>query len=365
MTRRLALLSGLAILGVVLNHALGWGLVAMLLWADRYRPVAVPNFDQVGSASYYVLRLLEQFVVFAVPAFLLVSGYFVATSTGRSQTTVSWKVVWGRVKTLVIPYLVWCLILIGGRLLEGETSTIPEYLRLIATGALAGPYWFLPLLIQLYLLSPLLVRFAKSHWRLLLLISALGQLATQVLLYPQALRLDIPFLPDGFYIGWFFPTRLFWFSLGIVAGFHLQDFKLWLDRAKWSALASTMIFFVIGVLEWEWIFRYSHFITVVDTVVDSAYAASFLFAFLAFDVARLPLVGAISGLGTMALGIYLVHVPAQEYSARLMYHFTPRLLEYQILLWAAVFVAGLFGPIGLMEIVKRSPAKRLYSMLFG
>ena len=49
------LLNGLAILAVVFNHASGWGYTAMVYWADRYRPVTVPNFDQVWSPSFYGL----------------------------------------------------------------------------------------------------------------------------------------------------------------------------------------------------------------------------------------------------------------------------------------------------------------------
>jgi hypothetical protein len=47
MTRRLLYLSGLAIVGVILYHAVGWGFVGMFWWTDRYAPVTVPNFDQI------------------------------------------------------------------------------------------------------------------------------------------------------------------------------------------------------------------------------------------------------------------------------------------------------------------------------
>jgi len=46
----------------------------MFWWTDRYLPVSVPNFDQFGGPSYYFYRVLEQLVIFMIPAFFFVSG---------------------------------------------------------------------------------------------------------------------------------------------------------------------------------------------------------------------------------------------------------------------------------------------------
>ena len=59
MGRRLPLLNGFAILAVVSSHATGWGYMAMVWWADRYRPVEVPNFDQLYTPSYYALVAIQ------------------------------------------------------------------------------------------------------------------------------------------------------------------------------------------------------------------------------------------------------------------------------------------------------------------
>ena len=76
--RRLLILNGLAIIGVILFHAAGWGFVAIFAWSDRYMPVMETVSDQRGSAPYNALRLVEQLVVFSIPAFLFVSGFFIA-----------------------------------------------------------------------------------------------------------------------------------------------------------------------------------------------------------------------------------------------------------------------------------------------
>ena len=89
MAKRLLLLNGLCILGVIFSHAALWVWVAMFWWTDRYRPVVIPNYEALGSVSYYGVVVLQKLGVFAVPSFLFASGFFVAYAyrgkSGRSS----------------------------------------------------------------------------------------------------------------------------------------------------------------------------------------------------------------------------------------------------------------------------------------
>jgi len=362
-TRRLLYLNGLAILAALLNHACGWGTIAMFIWTHRYLPVAVPNFDQVGTLSYYVLRVAGQLVAFAIPAFVFVSGYFVAYASARSKGTISWQTIRSQVVHLGIPYLVWCGIAVAGLALEGQST---NYLLAILTGSVKGPYYFVPLLIQLYLISPVLVALARHRWRLLLVSTAIAQIACQLLLYNLALDLETPFLPRRFHVpNWLFPTRVWWFALGIVAGFHLQPLKAWLDRRRRLMQMVAIIFFVVGCVEGEMIFRVSHFIVSVETVVDSLYALSVIAVFLGRERFAPPLLRLVERVGAASYGLYLAHVPAQEYFARAVYHVAPWMLGNQWILLPALFVAGLGGPLMLMAVGRRSPARSYYRLIFG
>lgn len=111
MVRRLLLLNGIAVLGVLLNHASGYGFRAMFMWTDRYLPVTVPDFSQAGSPAFYGIVLIQQLIYFTLPAFLFVSGFFVAFSAGRENLDLKWNVVFARIKTLIIPLIVWITIL--------------------------------------------------------------------------------------------------------------------------------------------------------------------------------------------------------------------------------------------------------------
>ena len=106
MTRKLLFINGLAIIGVVLFHAVGMGFVAMFSWAERYLAPGVSVMSQVGNASYYGLRFVEQLVVPCIPIFLFISGYFVSAATARTRSTVSWQVVFSRIRNLLIPYVI-------------------------------------------------------------------------------------------------------------------------------------------------------------------------------------------------------------------------------------------------------------------
>ena len=369
MVRRLLYLMGIAVLCVVLYHASGWGFVAMFWWTDRYLPVSVPNFDQLGSASYYALRGVEQLIIFAIPSFLFVSGFFLAFATGRNRPNVGREVVFTRVKNLLIPYLIWSCILIGLDVILGRNLTAWEFVKILLTGQATDAYYFIPVLIQLYLISFLLIPPSRSHWKLVLLLTGLFQLFILILHYVMILGLDLPALQPFYFLtsSWLFTGFLFWFTFGVVFGFHSAEIKPWLMKLRWYLLAALVVVFFVGIFEWEALLRASgkDWIAPQETLVDQIYAGLFLLAFLGFEYAALPGLKTISQIGTKSFGVYLVHSLALIYTAKLIYHFTPWLLGVQWLLQPVLFAAGLGIPLLLMEITARSPARRFYSVLFG
>ena len=168
MIRRLLILNGLAAIGAVIYHATGLGYVAMFWWVDRYLPMNSPDFSQLGNLSYYTLRLAEQVVMFSVPAFLFVSGFFIAFASSRNKDTVGWDVIGNRIKSLIIPYFLWTILFILLNFLQGEIYSVSKILKQFLLGQASPPYYFVPLLVQLYLLAPILVRIAKNHSRLII-----------------------------------------------------------------------------------------------------------------------------------------------------------------------------------------------------
>jgi peptidoglycan/LPS O-acetylase OafA/YrhL len=369
MPRRLLLLNGLAILCVILFHAVGWGFTALFAWPHRYLPVTSPNYDQVGSLTYYGLRVGEQLVAFSIPAFLFVSGFFVAFSTGQHQPTVAWKVIWTRIRSLWPPYLFWSIVLWVWFALQGLVYSAGDYVRLLLTGATNPAFYFVILLTQFYLLSPLIVRLARWNWKWLLLLTALLQLSVDLAQYVVILNVDGALLQliQTLLPKWLFLTRLFWFVFGVVFGFQLPAFKRTFERTRWPALAATLGLFILGLVEWEWLLRQSGQPWIENrlTVVDSLYGGAFIVCFLGFAQIPLWFSNQLSDWGSKSFGIYLVHSPVMEVLARGLYHFAPALLGQQLIFQPLLIVFGLGVPLLLMALVRRSPARALYPYLFG
>ena len=369
MTRRLLYLNGIAILSVLLFHGAGWGLTALFTWAHRYLPVVSPDFSQAGSVDYYILRLVEQLVVFCIPAFLFVSGYFVAFTAGRREMREYLKPILARLKFLIIPYILWSLIFVALRTIEGQSFSIIKMVTSLLTGATTPAYYFVPLLIQYYLLAILLIPLAKNHWKALLLITGIFQLFAQSAQYIIVLGLNPEFSNffSTWFPKWFFPVRLFYFVAGMVFGLHLSTFKGWIFQYRRVWLAAAGLLFVIGVIEWEWLIRRSgnYAGDMQQTLVDGLYSLAVIFTVLGFTNKTLPLSKKLSDIGVKSFAIYLIHIPVMEYFSRGIYHLAPGFLQYQAIFMVTVALTGLLVPLLILAIFKRLPIKRLYSYVFG
>jgi fucose 4-O-acetylase-like acetyltransferase len=358
----------LAILGVVLNHASSYGFIAMFWWTDRYLPVAVPDFHQMGSFAYYSLRVVEQIFSFSVPSFIFISGFFIALAGGRSSGE-AWQAARTRVWGLAVPYLIWSIVTIISRRLLGEAFTPTELLEMVLLGRAAQHYYFIPLLASLYLMSPLLIRAAKASSRWLLSVAAIVQLITVGLHYPLILGTNSALVTSLISLtpGWFFAGNIFWFCLGIVACLHLSSFTKWLGRAKWAFVFAWAVLLVCGVLEWEILLSRSGepWIPFAGTALDTFHAAAFILAFLAFGDVRGPFPRRIMDLGTKSYGIYLTHGLALTFGAKVIYRVAPWVLAHQEVFMPILIVAGLGLPMALVVAVRRSAARKYYAQLMG
>jgi len=371
MVRRLLYLNGIAILCVVLFHTTSWGLTAMFAWTPRYLPVSEPVFDQTGSLPYYWIRIIEQVIAIAVPTFLFVSGYFVAFTTGH-RDNLAWGQIWGRIKSLLMPYTIWSvLIWLSWFLLLGDISSFRGYVTDFLTGNTTITFYYVPLLIQYYVLSPLIIRFARDKWAILLTITGLFQLILQI-----GIMLELMYGLDNIpkIMGWFaqmpkwvFLARLFWFVLGMVVGFHITQFKQFLSRFKWMFFNIAVVCIPFGVLEWEAIFHFSgrDYLNMRETIIDSIYTMAFIFAFLGFTDSPLLWYSRICDLGAKSFGIYITHITVMDYVAKAIYRFVPWLLGVQILFQPIILLVGLGAPLVLMYAVEKTSMRKYYSYLFG
>jgi len=359
MRKQIPVLRGLAILGVVLHHCAHWGHHVMFYWAHRYRAVESPNFDQFGSPLYWVLLVMKQLPWFAVPAFLFIAGFSLAYAlTGRPMGA-AYKIVWTRTKFLLWPYLIWSLVIFFGDYLQGQTYPMLGYVRLLIRGGAVPAYWFIPMLIQFYLLSPLIVRWAKARPGLVLLAAATVQGAMYLLCGSALQRFFRPL--DGASLAMYFPV-------GAVCFLHYKRASQVISRFKWGFLATTAVLAVIMVFERSALLK-AVMIAGAErqfgVLSQHLYALVFILFFISLDNARLPFARALQWLGTRSYGIYLLHFTVIIFVATVTAKFAPALLAHQILFQPLLLLTAIGLPVLFMTGVANSPLRGLYSYLFG
>lgn len=371
MIKRFLLLNGLATIGVVMNHAAGWGYTALFWWTGSTW-LAAPDFTAVGSLPYYGLRTIEQLIIFSIAAFLMVSGFFVAFAA-RRQASVSWRTVQQRIVYLLLPYLLWSLALFAFNFFQGEFEgkvlPLRQYLTLLIVGGATDGYYYVPMVIQMFLLAPLLVRVARWRWQVLLAVTAVILLVVQTLGYLQIIGAAVPPWLAFWTKSWLFPHNLFWFALGIVVGLNLASFKEWISRWRGVWLATAVLLVPAGIVEWEVLQTAAGqpFLPTQTTMLDSLYAAAVIFAWLAFENANPPQAQELSDLGAKSYGVYLANSPVLDVAAQVIAKVLPVLLAYQILFQPVLWIAGLGIPLLMMAVVSypKSPIRAYYQYIFG
>jgi peptidoglycan/LPS O-acetylase OafA/YrhL len=352
MLKQLSMLNGLAIVAAVLNHSVSYGYIAMFWWVDQYRPVTPPNYEQIGSPSYFGLVALQSLTLFCVPAFLFAAGYFVAYAA-RAESGLTWKMVRARVTRLLVPYLIW------------------SALRFLTDPALQQefvvPYYFIVVLIQFYLLSPFIVRWAKTYPRRLLISTGVLQIVSNALLVYLQIAADNSSRAVFSHIGWLFIWFAFYFPFGVVAGLYWTPIRAWIARFKWLWVLLAVACGLASILEDLWLRQVTQTPPSwqAATFTSNLYALAFVLAFVSFNLSKIRGSRLLNWLGAHSYGIYLAHYLFIALIARFYRRVTPFLLSQQVLFVVVLAITDIGLVALMMEAVARTPARRAYRYLFG
>lgn len=231
--RQTSILKGIAILGVLLLHGLS-SVRGMYL--------------QMDTAIEVIFA--DQFLRFCVPLFVALSGFALASKYKESVETKEF--LWRRVAKLIPQYVLWSLIFsfaIAPLYPQwGEPSVFIPFWQKLAYGKSDYHLYFVPMILQLYLLFPLLhMGMRKSrHVMLALLLgvqlaayAVLSQGMVGVLITPDALQDQNHYL---FFIHW-----IGYFGLGMwLAGGIRRSRVLWVTLVALVALIVGITFAVFG-----------------------------------------------------------------------------------------------------------------------
>jgi peptidoglycan/LPS O-acetylase OafA/YrhL len=372
MTRKLLFLSGLAIFAVVCNHAAQWGTVSMFWWTDRYLAVPLTVDEQINTLSYLVLAAVRKLALFSVPSFLVIAGIFVAYAVRGEQSTLTWKAMKTRILNLLVPYLIWSIVIFVGEALQGQVYTPMEYLRRLCLGQAIGAYFYIPVLCQLYLLSPLIVPYAKTHAGRLLAASALVHFVLVILAYLPVAGYFLGGDSPALYVLRNIPSALFvrlqfFFVFGVVVGLRSKQVSEWVTRHKSLLLVLVGASALLAVVEAEVFFRLTGltYHEEILTIPTTLYAVTTILLFLGSSKESLPGSKVLHQLGIRSFGIYLLNGTLLAFVARAVQKFIPWFLAYELLFVVCLIAIGIGIPFLLTQALAKSPARRYYRYLFG
>jgi len=348
MSRQFGAFTGLAMVLIVLNHAITFGMEAQ----------TQNGLPEIQGWMLTILSILQAIGIFAVPIFLFVSGSFVSYAAQGDPPRLSSKFLWSSLRHIVLPYLIWSIIFyLVVFFVSHETNNFAGYIKNILVGY---PYHFIPLLLAYYALSPLMLLVLRRHSIVLLVIIAGYQLFTMNVLSPGYLGFVFPSWTSRLVLPVLRTTFADWgvyFPLGLVYGVHSKKILPWLKSWRWILIGSTIIVFCLGAF----FAAQNIHLTYVRLFCQTTFVLSM--PFISRD--QLPWVRQLEKVGKRSYGLYLTHLIILNLSIWLIHTFVPSITGTYFLVFPLLFAIGLLIPLGLMELASRSPGRKIYRYVFG
>lgn len=285
-------LRGLTILIVVTGHSVIAGF-----------PFA---FAEEGRWNFQYSLVIRQFQVFAVPLFLFISGYLVGHA--RFDVPGSYRQFLGRrMPRILIPYTLWSLVFITLYLYLDRRLTPGDFLLRFLIGGGDGPFYFIVVLAQLYLLTPLLVRVAdRTHGLVTLMAFNMAfLLALNVARYSFFSADHYAGMPV--YIYYSFPcfTWITHYTLGLHYRRHPGSESVLPARLLLAAVAATWLLMTVEAFT---LYRMGHVEMATSTIRLGCYVYSVAVIVALFRLRTLPWPRFFVICGEYTFGIFFIHM---------------------------------------------------------
>ncbi|MDP4127969.1 MAG: acyltransferase [Bacillota bacterium] len=306
-----------------INYLRGFAVLAVIAIHTSGYFTEIPHFNALVLVNLWI----DVFSQFAVPLFILISGFVLAM---KYQSKFSLMTFYQkRVRSIIPQYLIFSVAYTAVNDWDVmRSNSLANNVRLLLRHILHSDasyhLWFFSIIIQLYILYPLIIKiytFFKQNNR--------AELLLAVLLIVQTLWME------GLHTTYFgalkinFIAYLFYFSMGIYSWDHFERLRnsgksltpmFWVTSIVLTIGASFPI--IIGLTTG---YRYSaippYFFMGPELIYPFLRLAAFL---LFFNLAR-NLIGhrsilakVISNLGTYSFGIYLIHIFFNQYVIKIL-----------------------------------------------
>lgn len=281
---------------------------------------AIPlSMADPASRSMAFYGFWNQWSRFSIPAFVFISGLVLAHVYGNRPVDLR-RFYGARIRSIVVPYLAWSLFYWGLRQVlsrnlspAGLATALAAWPREVALGTAMYHLYFLLLILQFYLLYPLLARTltpVRIRWALA------AALALQLGIHIRSYYVLRPPASPALAALWpwqdrLFPAWIFFFVLGMYAGMNLDRFRQQVRR--WLPALGAVTALLLAFMVWEFLAKVRIPGFSVAAAATSLRPSGFLYSVLAtaliFGLAgRWPvLVGWTGLLSRHSYGIYLAH----------------------------------------------------------
>lgn len=293
------ILRGLAILGVVAIHSSETG----LQFSDN-------------SVNFNFTVLWRNLLNFSVPMFLAISGYFWARKRfGSSKDYLAF--LRKQIPRVYIPLVFWSVFWLGLAVFIQNKSVMHELLKL-ATFQSIGPYYFIALIIQFYILLPILNRLANDRGLIFSVAISIFMTGTICCLRYYT---DVS-LPLIIYAG-NFVTWLMFFILGLYVGSKSK-----INISNRILVPLIILFYALSCIEsYVLIAMFHRAGDAVTAVKASSFMYSFFLIIFLFNNRDLIKSKLLKQIGEISFGIYLTHMFALMVVSRLLSHLYPSLQD--------------------------------------
>ncbi len=329
------ILRGLAIIGVVAIHSSGSGL----------------QFSE-QSINFNFTVLWRNMFNFAVPIFIAISGFFLAKkSIKNSLEYIAFQR--KQIPRVYIPLLVWSSVWFAFSVIVYKSSFINELFK-IATFQSSDTFYFIALIIQYYLLLPILQKLATTKGLIFSIFLSISM--TWVIFYLRYYtEINLPLI---FYAG-NFPTWLMFFVLGLCLGSN----AIKRISNKYLIIFIVLFYLISCVESYVLISLFSQSGDSVSAVKSSSFIYSFFLIIFLFNNPSLIKSKLLKHLGDVSFGVYLTHMLAMAIIARLVLHIVPSIKEisyvYQFFLIGSITISCFVGIIVVNKIISTKQARLL------
>ncbi len=282
---------------------------------DYLRAIAVLAVITIHVTSKYVTvnsiaYLLNQGVRFAVPLFIVLSGFLLYYSNMNKPKTGKSNFLLKRLKKIFIPYVVWTLIYmlysIRNSLSAAFTlSFLSSLVKNLAYGKAAPQLYFIIIILQMYLIYGLLAKLINSKYeKTLMLVSFF--ITAYIHLGAYLFRWYIYIIPKtSFGYSLLFPTWLFYFVFGMYFAKYREKFETFLMSSKLKLGLVWIICFAALYIDSRLSNTYGS--SMKPTVMLYCFA-SFLFFYSVFSISSLKESAFIRWVSEQSFFIYFIHV---------------------------------------------------------